>query len=59
MIIKSFINKSIGFETSVTMLKGARYAVSIYDLDAYIYLPSHKIFLDRKNAIEYAKKCAQ
>ena len=59
MIIKSFINKRLGIETSVTMMHGPRYAVSVYDLEEYRYLPKHRTFLDRRTALTYAEKRAK
>ncbi len=58
MIIKTFLDKANGVEISVVMLKNGRYSVVTYDIDAMEYCDGSRQFLDRKQAIDYAKSTA-
>ena len=59
MIIKTYLDKANGLQVSVIMLKNGRYSVVIYDIDAMEYCLGSMQFLDRRQAIEYAKRTAQ
>ncbi len=57
MPIKYFLNKVIGLEATVRMLKSGRYIVVLYDIDEQHYLPSLAApFLSRDVAIKYAEE---
>ena len=58
MTIKTFLNKNVGVEVSVHMLKNGRYIVTTYDIDEMEYIDEKREFLNRKIAISYAKKRA-
>ena len=57
MPIKYFLNKEIGLEATVRMLKSGRYIVVLYNIDEMRYLPSlAPPFLSRDVAIKYAQE---
>jgi superfamily II helicase len=58
MIIKTFLDKANGVEVSVIMRKHSQYNVVTYDIDAMHYLDGTMSFLDRQQAINYAKRTA-
>jgi hypothetical protein len=55
--IKTFLDKALGLEVSVILLRNSMYVVVLYDIDEMQYLPDdHPPFLDRDNAIRYAER---
>ncbi len=57
MTIKTFLDKAMGLEVSVILLRNSQYVVVLYDIDEMKYLPDdHPPFLDRGNAIQYAQR---
>jgi superfamily II helicase len=59
MIIKTYLDKANGVQISVVMLRNGRYSVVTYDIDAMQYLSGCMVFLDRSQAIAYARRCVE